>query len=315
MNSVGEGRPITVAEALDRYEADLRTRGADVGNVSRVRVHLTDALAGKAVALLTVRELRRWRDALQKTLTASSINRVANAFRAALNLAADTDERITNRRAWEVGLQAIPDATASDNVILPVGLIRQVVARAYEISEQFGLLISTATTGARVSQLARLEVQDVQGDRADPRLMMPSSRKGRGQKNITRRPVPIPHDLAVRLRHLGKHRPGNAPLLTKSSGEAWKKSDHSRLFRRAAKNAGLDPAEVTLYALRHSNIVRQLLANVPIRVVAVNHDTSVAMIEKTYSKYIGDHADALVRPALLDLTAPTGNVVPLVLPR
>ena len=72
---------------------------------------------------------------------------------------------------------------------------------------------------------------------------------------------------------------------------------------------------MTVYALRHSNIVRQLLANVPIRVVAVNHDTSVAMIEKTYSKYIGDHADSVVRPALLDLAAPTGNVVPLVLPR
>jgi hypothetical protein len=45
-----------------------------------------------------------------------------------------------------------------------------------------------------------------------------------------------------------------------------------------------------MYALRH---VRQLLANVPIRVVAMLHDTSVAMIEKTYSKYIADHADVL----------------------
>lgn len=117
------GKPITVIEALNRYEADLRTRGGDVGNVGRVRVHLTGALAEKTVALLTARELRRWRDALKKTLAASSINRVGNAFRAALNLAADTDERIASRRAWEVGLQAIPDATMSDNVILPVGQI------------------------------------------------------------------------------------------------------------------------------------------------------------------------------------------------
>ena len=67
---------------------------------------------------------------------------------------------------------------------------------------------------------------------------------------------------------------------------------------------------MTIYALRHSSIVRQLLAGVPIRVVAVNHDTSVAMIEKTYSKYIGDHSDAITRRALLDLTEPLGgNVV------
>jgi hypothetical protein len=36
------------------------------------------------------------------------------------------------------------------------------------------------------------------------------------------------------------------------------------------------------------------------------------MVEKTYSKYIGDFADALSRKALLDLSAPvSGNVVSL----
>ncbi len=67
-----------------------------------------------------------------------------------------------------------------------------------------------------------------------------------------------------------------------------------------------------MYALRHSNIVRQLLAGVPLRVVAVNHDTSLSMIERNYSRYIGDHADALARVALLDTTVVSGsNVVPI----
>jgi hypothetical protein len=36
------------------------------------------------------------------------------------------------------------------------------------------------------------------------------------------------------------------------------------------------------------------------------------MLERTYSRYIGDHADALARVALLDTaTMPDGNVVPL----
>jgi len=39
-----------------------------------------------------------------------------------------------------------------------------------------------------------------------------------------------------------------------------------------------------MYALRHSSIVRMLLQNIPIRFVASLHNTSVAMIEKTYSK-------------------------------
>ena len=80
----------------------------------------------------------------------------------------------------------------------------------------------------------------------------------------------------------------------------------------SSARAGLDPSEVTIYALRHSNIVRQLLAGVPARVVAVNHDTSIAMLERTYSRYIGDHADALARRALLDTTVlPNSNVVPI----
>ena len=37
---------------------------------------------------------------------------------------------------------------------------------------------------------------------------------------------------------------------------------------------------MTAYALRHSSIIRALLAGVPVRVVAVNHDTSVTMLER-----------------------------------
>src|SRR5262249_31410123 len=147
---------------------------------------------------------------------------------------------------------------------------------------------------------------------SDPRLMLPGSRKGRGQKRIALRPVPIPLGLAGRLRNAAEGRPPTAPLLTKPSGEPWKKSGHPRLVAPPPKAAGLDP-EATIYALRHSSIVRQILAGVPVRVVAVNHDTSVVMIERTYSRHIGDHADALARKALLDIAEPPGgNVVPIV---
>ena len=196
-------------------------------------------------------------------------------------------------------------------MILDEQAIRAVIATSYEQSEEFGLLVETsAVTGARVSQLARLEAQDLQHDRADPRLMMPSSRKGRGQKKVSRRPVPIPISLAAKLRQAAEGKAPTEPLLTKANGDRWHKIDHARPFARAVAAAGLDPREVTIYALRHSSIVRQLLAGVPVRVVAVNHDTSIPMIERTYSRYIGDHADALARKALLDIgSAPGGNVV------
>jgi integrase len=262
--------------------------------------------------LVTTRELRSWRDGLADELAPATVNRTATALKAALNLMADNDERITSRCSWETGLASIHDAEESRNVILKEPAIRTIVAKANEKSAEFELLVETLTvTGARVSQLARLEVQDLQDGRGDPRLMMPSSRKGRGQKKISRRPVPIPASLAARLRAAAWGRAPTAPLLTKPSGEPWKKSDHSRLFARTARAADLDPDEVTIYALRHSNIVRQQLANVPVRVVAANHDTSIAMIERNYARYISDHADALARVALLDIASePSGNLVP-----
>jgi len=169
-----------------------------------------------------------------------------------------------------------------------------------------------AVTGARVSQIANLCVADLQADRSDPRLMIPSSRKGRGQKKVIHVPVPIPASVAEKLKQASKGKATDAPLLTKPSGERWKQSDHSRLFRRVVLGAALDPSEVTLYALRHSSIVRDLLANVPVRVVATKHDTSIAMIERNYSKYIADHADVLSRRAMLDPSTPSGdNVISL----
>lgn len=320
LSSVGDGaqtKIATVDQALTRYQRDLETRGGDIGNVARVRSHLTETLSNRTVALLSKSELRAWRDALADDLAAASVNRTATVLKAALNLAADHDERIPSRSSWEIGLATIPDAEQSRNVVLCDSLVRQLIAAAQEQSAEFGLLAEVAAvTGARVSQLSRLEAADIQSDRCDPRLMMPSSKKGRGQKKIMRRPVPVPADLASRLAYSAKGKTKTAPLLVKPSGEAWRKSDHSRLFKRSVKTVvnrasgsntipikldGHDPVEVTIYSFRHSNIVRQLLANTPIRVVAANHDTSVAMIERNYSEYISDHSDALVRAGLFDV--------------
>ena len=82
-------RPVTVSEALDRYQRDLDSRGADAQNANRVRRHLTATLATKPVALLTMNDLRHWRDDLvSKGVAPSTINRTRAGLRAALELAA-----------------------------------------------------------------------------------------------------------------------------------------------------------------------------------------------------------------------------------
>ena len=80
-------------------------------------------------------------------------------------------------------------------------------------------------------------------------------------------------------------------------------------MREIVAKVGLDADTVTMYALRHSLIVRQLLANIPIRITASLHDTSVQMIESNYSKHIGEHSDDLCRRALLQDAPAADNVI------
>jgi integrase len=304
----------TISAALDRYEADLKSRGGDPNNVVRVRAHLSDRLARKKVVALVKADLTAWRNDLMAKLKPASVDRTTTALRAALNLAAEDDDRITNGKAWKDGLRAIGGAGESRNVILSDQDVRAVIGAAYRDSEEFGLLVElVAVTGARPSQLLRLRAEDVQADftviidpdtktkKRQPRLMMPVSRKGRGKREITHRPVPISEPLAERL----TEREG--ALLLRPDGQSWANTNLPRRFDEAIKGVKLSPtpstAKVTIYALRHTSIVRQLLANVPIRVVATLHDTSVTMIEQNYSKYIADHADDLTRPTLLETMA------------
>jgi integrase len=296
---------VAFADALDAYETDLRARGGSLANVGRIRHHITPTLAAKPIGLLTTRELSAWRDQLLADgMKPATVVRLCKATKAALNLAARRDPRIANRAAWRDGLSGIAEGFVSRNVQrLDDEQVRDVIAAAYATDSAFGLYVEVAAvTGARLSQIARLTVADLQADNGTPRLMMPTSRKGRGRKPA-KRPVPITPALA---RKLESKRVADAPLLLRSDSAAWQSSqdgDHERLYRLAAERAGI---KGTVYALRHSSIIRALLANVPARVVAATHDTSIVMLERTYSAYIADHADALVRDALLDTERPSG---------
>jgi len=320
--SVSPASRITVADAMDAYEGDLTARKGDLGNVRRIRLHIPPKLAEKAVVDLTAADLRKWRDGLLALLAPATVNRTANGLRAALELAARHNERITNTSTWKHGLAGLPDAEESRNVILSDAVVKAIIDGAYKQSPEFGLLVEVAAvTGSRYSQIAGLRVGDMLPGK-DQRLNMPTSKKGKGAKKMLRRPVPIPASLAVKLTEAIMDRKGNedAALLVKPGGAPWKRADHTRLFKRAVTAAELKAEaiapytveDITLYALRHSSIVRGLLRGVPVRVVAVQHDTSVVMIERSYSVHLADHADALARLGMLDVDGDAkSNVVPL----
>ena len=317
-----DSAPITLDGALKAYRRDLEARDANPYNAEWPRLHLTSVLLSKPVALLTATELKKWRDGLLGTMAPSTINRLCRCLCAALEQAAQHDKRIQNRDAWEIGLAGLPNAQEVRNVVISDDKVRELIAAAYRLDHQFGLLTDTlAITGARPSQAVRLRVEDLHNHPLRPKLMMPKSAKGGGRnrsaKKTERYSVPITQQLAASLKAAAKGRAGDAPLLLQSDGSPWDKNPGQNYHRQVDKvvtAVGLDPAEVTMYCLRHSSIVRMLVRNVPIRLVASLHNTSVTMIEKHYSKYITEHSiDDITRAGLLSESTPAAdNVVAMV---
>src|SRR6516165_4999092 len=285
-------RPVSISEAITAYEADLTARGRGAYNARWVAHHLPRHLAAQPLSQVTSKQLRSWRDGLIKGgMLPATVNRVLKPAHAAFNLAGKLDARVAaNAQAWKLGLEALHGT---------------VKAREAVLSDQ-----AHAELGARSSQIARCTI----GDLLQGKLSVPASHKGRGGGRGGHVPIPITLSLAARLRRAAAGRPTHAPLLVRADGEAWqpKKADHRRPFEEAARAAGL-PADTTIYSLRHSSIVRALRQNVPIKIVADWHDTSTAIIEKHYAKFITHHADDLIRSALLDTSPSTspGKVIPL----
>jgi integrase len=272
------GKPGTLAEALDDYESNLKARSGDPTNATRVRRHLSQALLSKPIALLTAKELTRWRDGLIERggMKPATARRTATVVKAALNFAADHDPRISNRDAWRVGLKgaSLGNTANPRNVVLSDDEIRKIIDIAWSLDPAFGLFVEVcAVTGSRPGQIARLVVADLLDDGPEPRLSMPSSKKGGRGRQITRRPIPIPVSLAVKLREAAAGLPATAKLLRRADGLPWWHSrSYGRPFAEVADSLGL--SGVTCYSLRHSSITRQIKAGVPLRIIVAVHDTA-----------------------------------------
>lgn len=355
--AAADGVPMTIADAVTAY-AEMRDRRAssragrpvlsDAAN--RLARHVTgrgargrrEAVAPTPLASvdlhrLTERHLMKWYKALPGDMKASGRQRLINDLKAALNAAAATNrDRLPANlpgiikhglRAIDAGEDAEP--VARDNQILTDGQVARLVKAAGEIDARRGwegdlyrMVLVLAATGARMSQVRRLAVSNCQLARM--RLMMPSSRKGRGGGNARLIPVPIGQDVLDALAPVVMGRASDAALLERwrhrQTGPAtWKKEQRGpwqsaselrnpwKLIAEHASMPGVIP-----YALRHSSIVRGIRANLPIRLVAAQHATSVAMIEKHYAAYISDGLEDMARAAIVPLAPNDGdNVVRL----
>ncbi|MBD0416528.1 tyrosine-type recombinase/integrase [Oryzicola mucosus] len=348
--AAAEAGPVaTVRAAVDAYLIVRDSRAAGQSGrpqeKSDARQRMTKHVMGAEIADIKLhnlkeRDLLSWRDGLPSELAASTVRRLINDFKAALNaeakrhrehLPAETVIVIKN------GLTAPEDSSpvARDDQALSDADVRRIVDAAHRVDADGGwegdlarMVTVLAATGARFSQVVRMKVVDVQT--AQSRLMIPTSRKGKGAKASSHIAFRVGEDVIAALRPAIAGRRGADPLLlrwrhkqikgTGTTPPRWERDERGP-WRRAAemarpwhditKAAGL-PADVVPYALRHSSIVRQLRRGLPVRLVAALHDTSAAMVEAHYSAAIVDALDDLAAGAVIPLISTGGEkVIPL----
>ena len=114
--------------------------------------------------------------------------------------------------------------------------------------------------------------------------------------------MPITVQLAARLKAAAKGRADDAPLLLQSDGSPWDKNPGQNYHRQVDKVVtaiGLDPAEVTMYALATLQHRPHAAAKCSDQAGGVAAQHRVAMIERTYTGYITEHSDDISRKALL----------------
>lgn len=327
------GPDLTVAYAVEAYlvqrEAKEKAqRGAATKRDARSRLTkyvLQKQLAVRSLALLCEADLASWLDSVPNNLAASTVRRLINDLKAALNAAAKSHRnRLPPTLPMVVrnGLVA-PDLGSAEarKQVLSDADVRRVISAAQAIDERDGwcgdlarLVLILAATGARFSQVTRMTVADVQSE--EGRLMVPTSRKGRGSKVAGRVGVRVGDDVIAGLRQATAGRKGPAVLL-----ERWKHkqaergewvrdkrgpwsvaSELTRAWAAIITTAEL-PADTVPYALRHSSIVRGLRAGLPVRLVAALHDTSTTMVERHYAAWIVDALDDLAARAVVPLTS------------
>lgn len=339
-------------EARDARDSARKGREARSDATSRLTRYVTgQAARGKRKGVpaapladvpmheLSEGDLIDWRDTLPDTLKGTTKQRLINDLKAALN-----DSYVANRKRLpstlpaiiKHGLRALTDINdgaepvARVDQILSDADVARLISAAKEIDAEkrwegdlFRLVVVLAATGARFSQVARIRVGDLQPKAG--RLMMPVSRKGKGGKSGST-PIPIGADVMEVLLPATAGRAKDAVLLERwrskqaPGGIKWERvgrgawqtpSELGRPWDAIRERA--DMPEVIPYALRHSSIVRGIRFNLPIRLVAALHDTSVAMIERHYGRYIADGLDELAARAVVPLVQQSGddNVVRL----
>jgi integrase len=313
---------ISVRQAIEAYRAIRaaapRAHATDnFGSLMRAHV-LGHAIADLELNRLTRADLKAWRASLQRTdksgpLSVSSVRRICKDLSAALNYAGREHELTLTTQTIAQGLRGEKNEVQINSRTPQVLLeheVKAIVAAAREIdADLYRLVLVLAATGARFSQVQRLTVGDVDIKRS--RINVPVSHKGGGKKEISHCPMPVSDEVIAALLPVINGRQGGDILLTRR-GQPWQTARElsnghwSAILAKAGLRDDLIP-----YCLRHSSIVAWLIGRFPSRYVAQLHDTSSAMIEAHYARYVTDAFDDQASAWVKGRTYGGAEIVPL----
>jgi integrase len=200
----------------------------------------------------------------------ASANRTWTILRAALNRAWRR-KKIASDDAWR-RVEPFEDVDAARVRYLSIVEAQRLVNAC---RSEFRRLVQAAlASGARYGELAALKISDFNADNGSVHIQRSKSGKGRH--------IVLNAEGVALFKSLSTGRDGDALLLPRSDGAAWKPAQQRRPMTDACKHGKITPT-MSFHGLRHTYASHSVMNGVPLMVVAKNlghRDTR--MVERHY---------------------------------
>jgi integrase len=320
---------MTVRQAMERYVEHKRNLGQSVADVmSRGTAHILPTLGDMVIAELTAERLQRWL-ANMASMSAqnrpkkgkvqfrpapeddegvrkrrNTANRVLTMLKAILNHAFD-EKHVSNRDAWGRRLKPFRQVDTARVRYLTVAEAQRLINAC---PADFRALVRGALeTGARYSELARLQVVDFNADSGTLAI--------RKSKSAKARHIILTEDGQAFFAAQCAGRAGNTLIFGHGAkGTAWKTAEQARPMREANAHAKVSPP-ISFHGLRHTWASLSVMNGVPLLIVAKNLGrANTIMVERHYGHLASSYVVDAIRAGAPKYAFETAtNVAPLVL--
>jgi integrase len=300
---------LTVRSVVQSYIEHKKAEAQPVGDlISRTQAHIYPTLGSKLVSELTAKHLRNWLADLasmpamvrtsagapqryaeepkgdDKRARQASANRVLTMLKAALNHSFD-EGHVSNRDAWGRKLKPFRGVEVARVRYLTVAEAQRLINAS---DPEFRPLVRAALeTGARYSELTRLEVHDFNPDSGTVHIARSKSGKARN--------VVLTGQGSEFFREVTVGRPGSDLIFKRDDGEPWTDTLQCRRMDAACERAKIAPP-IGFHGLRHTWASLSVMAGMPLMVVAKNlGHANTRMVEKHYGHLDEDYVAEQIR--------------------